>query len=80
VTATSAGEELQQRIKAELLANLPQYPHAMLDMQLRPVKKQSTRMLKAKCPECGYTIRTSQKWLEVGLPTCPCGEEMKEAA
>ena len=34
-------------------------------------KKQSTRMLKAECPECGYTIRLAKKWAEVGLPSCP---------
>ena len=34
-------------------------------------KKQSTRMLKAECPECGYTIRLSKKWADVGLPNCP---------
>jgi hypothetical protein len=34
-------------------------------------KKQSTRLLKAECPECGYTIRLSKKWADVGLPGCP---------
>lgn len=34
-------------------------------------KKQSTRMLKVHCPECGYTVRTTQKWLDVGPPLCP---------
>jgi SprT-like family len=34
-------------------------------------KKQATRMLKAECPECGYTIRLSKRWADVGLPTCP---------
>jgi hypothetical protein len=34
-------------------------------------KKQSTRMLKAECPECGYTIRLSKRWADVGLPSCP---------
>ena len=24
-------------------------------------------------PECGYTIRLSKKWADVGLPTCPTG-------
>jgi hypothetical protein len=34
-------------------------------------KKQSTRMLKAECPECGYTIRLTKKWADLGLPSCP---------
>ncbi len=28
-------------------------------------------MLKAECPECGYTIRLSKRWADLGLPTCP---------
>ena len=48
------------------------YPHG----QLAPSdeRKQSTRLLKLTCPECGYVIRTTRKWLETGLPTCCCGE------
>lgn len=33
--------------------------------------KQTTRMLKVACGECGYTARVSSKWLEVGPPHCP---------
>ena len=25
----------------------------------------------------GYPIRVTQKWLDVGLPTCPCSEDME---
>jgi hypothetical protein len=28
-------------------------------------------MLKAECPECGYTIRLSKRWADLGLPSCP---------
>jgi hypothetical protein len=34
-------------------------------------KKQSARLLKAMCAECGYTVRITRKWLEVGRPPCP---------
>jgi hypothetical protein len=34
-------------------------------------KTQGTRMLKAACPCCGYTIRLSRTWAEKGLPDCP---------
>jgi hypothetical protein len=34
-------------------------------------KKQSSRLLKACCAECGYTVRITKKWLEVGRPHCP---------
>lgn len=33
--------------------------------------KQGTRLLKAWCEECGYTVRVTKKWLEVGAPHCP---------
>lgn len=46
-------------------------------------KKQTARMLKVACSaecECeGYTIRTTQKWIEIGLPRCPFGGEMQVA-
>ncbi|WP_144121162.1 SprT-like domain-containing protein [Catellatospora sichuanensis] len=37
---------------------------------------QGTRMLKLECPCCGYTVRTTAKWLAVGFPSCPSGTEM----
>lgn len=40
-------------------------------------KKQTTRMKKATCPVCGYLIRVSRKWLNVGCPTCACGVKME---
>lgn len=33
--------------------------------------KEATRMLKASCEECGYTVRVTRKWLEIGPPHCP---------
>jgi hypothetical protein len=44
------------------------YPHAALSAE-RP-KTQSTRMLKATCPSCGYIVRVSNKWAAKGLPVC----------
>lgn len=37
---------------------------------------QGTRMLKLVCPCCGYTVRTTAKWLAVGVPSCPAGTPM----
>lgn len=34
-------------------------------------KKQSTRMLKAYCEECGYTVRLSKKWAKKLGAICP---------
>lgn len=73
-TATHAGEELKQRLN-KLCKELGKYPHSglkLVDLE----KKQTTRMLKVGCPNCGYVVRTTAKWLEQGTPTCPCGEEM----
>jgi hypothetical protein len=39
-------------------------------------RKQTTRMLKATCPKCGYAVRTTRRWLELGAPLCPSGDRM----
>ena len=51
-----------------IIESLGAYPHAALSFSERP--KQTTRMLKAVCPSCGYTVRLSQKWAAMGLPLC----------
>lgn len=61
-----------------IIEGLGAYPHAPLDLSVR--KTQGTRMLKAYCPSCGYTIRLTAKWAydshgDVCLPTCPCGDD-----
>ena len=75
MTATVAGEALQERLNA-LIVMLGEYPHALLT---ESDKKQSTRMIKCECPECGYIARTSSKWIEEqGAPLCPCtGKSME---
>ena len=52
----------------QIIAGLGDYPHAALSAE-RP-KTQSTRMLKAVCPSCGYIVRVSNKWAAKGLPVC----------
>ena len=43
-------------------------------MQLR------TRMLKAQCGDCAYTVRVARKWLaEYGPPLCPCNSQPMES-
>jgi len=49
------------------------YPHAAVTVATRKV--QSTRMLKLTCPQCGYIVRTTGKWLAQGLPTCHDGAQ-----
>lgn len=74
MTATVAGAELTSRL-VKVCAIVGPYPHATLDRTM--VKKEGTRMLKLLCPDCGYTARTTAKWLAVGCPTCVCGSEME---
>lgn len=69
MTATVASDELKAEL-TDIIAELGEYPHARLDVS--GVKKQGTRLIKCYCPECGYTVRTSQKWLDLGgAPICP---------
>ena len=76
MTATVAGEELKGKLAA-LAKELGEYPHAALKGGGDSLKKtQSTRMLKVVCPDCEYAVRTTAKWLGIGVPTCPCGTEM----
>jgi len=76
MTATVAGEPLAAKL-AKLAEKIGKYPHASLDRS--QIKKQSTRLIKVVCPECEYTVRTTAKWIEIGLPVCACGEEMEVA-
>ncbi len=76
-TSTVAGEALKETLE-EFVEEIGLYPHAKLVHSSSP-KKQSTRMIKVVCPklECGFLVRTTKKWLEIGVPTCPCGEKME---
>ena len=56
-----------------LLDSLGEYPHGQLSTAVDS-KVQPTRMLKLCCGSCGYTVRTTAKWVAVGVPTCPCGD------
>lgn len=76
---TPAAPDLWKRLNA-LAADLPVYPHGAIDAEKLGRKKQSTRMRKLVCPDCCYVVRTTAKWVAVGLPTCCCGAEFIEAA
>jgi len=71
MTATVPGDDLSARL-SDVLGKLGPFPHAVLTPASKP---QTTRMLKAWC-ECGYTIRLTKKWADLGLPTCVCGLDM----
>lgn len=36
----------------------------------------TTRLRRVECWGCDYTIRVTRKWMAVGLPMCPCGQQM----
>lgn len=74
MTATTEGDAFKTMI-APILKKAGPLPHKQL-RAFRTKKKQGTRLLKACCPECGYTVRVTAKWLDVGNPVCPTGDEM----
>lgn len=75
--SAGAGPELKQRLNALMEKELGPYPHARVNLSER--KKQGTRMLKCECQGCGYTVRTTTKWIEtLGAPICPCNLKTME--
>jgi hypothetical protein len=74
MTATKAGPELTKKL--EIIANiLGPYPHAKLNLNDR--KKQTTRMIKMTCNNCGFIARASRRAIgHCGYPTCGCGNKM----
>jgi hypothetical protein len=71
---TCTGNSMFTDLYGELIAGLGDYPHAALGVA--DSRTQSTRMLKAFCPECSYTVRLTSKWAAMGLPTCPLDGEV----
>jgi hypothetical protein len=70
MTATVAGPERQAHMMEWIKVNLPEYPHAALKLAERGSK--GSRLIKCECPSCGYTVRTTAKWIEAGgAPLCP---------
>ena len=67
-TSTTHGEKFRESF-SPIADSLGDYPHARLNVSSRKV--QSTRMIKAACPCCGYTVRLTKKWADLGLPSCP---------
>lgn len=71
-----AGPELKERLNV-ISSQLGEFPHAGINLNDR--KKQSTRLGKVQCLECGYTARVTRKWIEEqGTPLCPCNEKPME--
>lgn len=70
--------------KAKQLVTLPPAGPGGTIITIKPSSgpgKQSTRQLKVSCmakdcPCGGYVVRTTAKWLAIGNPRCPAGNEM----
>jgi hypothetical protein len=75
MTATVAGPGLKMAIQ-QWMTKLPAYPHAPMKVGKNP-SKQTTRLIKCTCDTCGYTVRTTQKWIQVGEPHCPNHGQME---
>jgi hypothetical protein len=60
-----------------VVATMPPYPHAAIKVAGMPQGRPEgtpgpgSRLIKVDCPECGYTLRTTRRWLSAGVPTCP---------
>lgn len=77
-TSTPMGEDLIP-VLTKIVETLGEYPHSALTPTTAVQKPQTTRMLKVVAEDCcGYTVRTTRKWLEEGTPKCPHGEDMIE--
>lgn len=74
-TATGESSAFKLGVAKPVLAALGEvYPHARLSAAdvSTTSKKQGTRLLKCSCTRCGYTVRTTMKWLVTsGAPHCP---------
>jgi hypothetical protein len=74
-TCSGWGERFE-KYAWHVLEALGPYPHKALTPDPF-AKKQKNRQLKMACPDCGYIARAASKWIEIGLPTCPCGTKME---
>jgi hypothetical protein len=70
LTATVAGEWLKNWLQENIVAALGPIPHAPLVLS-KARKKQSTRMLKLNCSQCGWHFRASQKNVDA-MTSCDC--------
>lgn len=74
MTATHAGDKLVSAL-AGIAEHLGEYPHSELHGMTTGERKQGTRLLKAECAVCGYTVRITRKWLDLaGAPLCPVAD------
>lgn len=76
-TATIRTEEFDAYM-LPVIQKVGSYPHRALVAEKG--SKQTTRLVKLECPDCGYIVRTTAKWIETGLPSCSCGGYFEEGS
>lgn len=75
MTSTVPGPKMLKLIKSFEETNGP-YPAGALTRSM--LKKKQTYLIKCECTTCGYTVRTTEKWLAIGYPICPQDEQVME--
>jgi len=71
MTSTYPGAALKEIFESKVLKELGDYPGAALSYHTtKKRKKDGIRQIKCTCPECGWTFRASQKWIDIGTPIC----------
>jgi SprT-like family len=76
MAATMTGPEFEQALRPILAAAGP-LPHGRLRLAVGASshsrrKEQYSRPIKCSCSNCGYTVHTTRKWLDLaGAPLCP---------
>lgn len=69
MTSTVAGPAMKA-LAAKMIAKHGAYPAGALRVLRNPFK-QSTRLIKCSCDECGYNARVTRKWInDAGAPYC----------
>ena len=71
MASSVAGESLVYFFE-HIQKKLGSFPHAYLsNVYPNNQKPDRCRMMKCVCDKCGYTIRVSRKWIDLGIPNCP---------
>ncbi len=70
------GSALKKRLAA-MIDDVGPFPHATLDFTKMGRTKGRKKWIKVTCNDCGYAVKTTQKWIDWGLPTCCCGDKME---
>ncbi len=83
MTATTAGPEFERAMRP-ILQEAGPLPHGRLHLTAGGSshssrrKKQYLRQIKCACINCGYTVHTTRKWLDLaGAPLCPKHGQME---